>query len=345
MIDFATVIEALVKLNLLDSFVRLLYEELDTAILRSRLKPAVGGSVRSLHIKDGEIKANEQLADFSMQKLFSDLHSLVEFFYTRLPSSVATPLSALLIPRVISLLTSQWLSVNLPTDVKAIQDLKEVLNLTVRFADLLESYQWCGKDRLIEWANSIPQVWLQKRCGMSLDKVRWLLAAGLGQTETVERVETQVLSHSDDAFEGPGQNDDWNADWSDDDETTERPGLANTQKQPAQGGEEEVSAWGFDDDTNDDSSKENRNMADTENDESDAWGWKDEAEEDEAPQPLGASHTGTKKSNINGHHEAHKRSEREASLKETYNITAIPKQILEIITQLVFDAELLRSPR
>lgn len=335
------------KLNLLDSFVKLLFEELDIVILNSRLKH-VGGSVRSLQVEDDEIKTTEQLTDLSMQKLFADMHLLVEFLYTQLPSSVSMPLSELLIPRLISLLISQWLSVNLPTDVKAIHDFEGVLTLTLEFADHLNSYRWCGKDQLVEWAKNIPQVWLNKRRGVSLEKVRCFLARGLGETETVERVETQIFPPDDDGFGNATRNDDWNASWSDDEEVNPagKPNLSSTHEQPAQGTEEEVDAWGFDDETtDDDSSKEDPQVLDIGNEEEDAWGWKDETEDGEAAQSKEASQSNVGKSNVNGHREIQAQGKREVTLKESYHISALPKQIFEIITQLILDAETLKSPR
>ncbi len=342
MTDIDTVIDALLKLNMLDSSIKLLYEELDVIILNSRLKPGVGGSVKSLHIDDDEIKASEQLTDLTMTKLFADMQSLVGFLHTRLPSSVSKSLTELLIPRLISLLISHWLSVNLPTDVKAIQDFKGVLTLTIEFAETLESYQWCGKDQLVEWANSIPQLWLNKRRGVSLDKVRRLMAQGLGQSEAVERVETQMLSRDDDAFAGTERNDDWNANWSDDGEVNgiEKVDLSSTLEQPAHGDDEDVNAWGFDDDTREDASKDNPIVSDPGHDEAAAWGWKEENEDAEAAEPEEGFQVDRDKSDMNGG-----RTEREVTLKETYNITALPKQIFEIITHVVFDAEILKSPR
>lgn len=324
----------------------MLYEELDFTILKPRLKPEVEGSVQSLQVEDNEIKATKLLTDFTMQKLFSDMHLFVGFLYDQLPSSVSMPLSELLIPRLNSLLISHWLSLNLPTDVKAIQDLKDVLGLTIHFADTLDSYRWCGKDQLVSWANSIPQVWLNKRRGVSLDEVRRLLAEGLGESEAVERVETQMLSHGDDVFADKRRDDDWNADWSDDEEAdlVEKADLTSVEEQPEHGDEEGVNAWGFDDDTNNDSLKEIADLSGTGNDEADAWGWKDEAENDEAAPPEEKVQIGPEKSNVNGHPEAQGRPEKEITLKETYNITALPKQMFEVITQLIFDAEVLRSP-
>jgi protein transport protein DSL1/ZW10 len=257
------------------------------------------------------------------------------------------PLSELLIPRLNSLLISHWLSLNLPTDVKAIQDFKDVLGLTVQFADTLDSYRWCGKDQLLNWANGIPQVWLNKRRAASLNKVRRSLAEGLGESEAVERVETQLLSHGDDVFAEKTRDDDWNAHWSDDEEANlaRNVDLIDAEEQPEHGDEEGVNAWGFDDDeTNNDSSKEITDLSGTGNDEADAWGWKDEAENDKAAQPEEQFQIGSEKSIVNGHPESKGRPEREVILKETYNITALPKQMFEIITQLIFDAEILRSP-
>lgn len=337
------------KLNLLDSFVKSLYEELDILILKSRLEPAVGGSVRSLQVEGDEIKAAEQLNDLTMQKLFADMNVIVEFLHTRLPSPVSIPLSEMLVPRLISLVISQWLSVSLPTDVKAFHGFKDVLDLTLQFADRLNSYQWRGKDQLVEWANNIPQVWLNKRRGISLDKVRCFLAKGLGETESVERVETQVFKSGDDTFTTGTQHDDWNAGWSDDEASPpEKPNSSSAHEQPAQGTEEEVDAWGFDDDTNDDSLQETSNVSDVGTEEEDAWGWKDETEDDETEddetaQSKEASQSDPEKSNLNGHHEVHAQTEREVTLKESYNISALPKQIFEIITEVIFDAEILKS--
>lgn len=337
----------MLKLNYLHSFVKLLYEDLNILILNSRLKIAVGGSVRSLHVKDDEIKAAEQLTDLTMQKLFEDMHLLVEFLHTRLPASVSTPLSERLVPRLISLLLSQWLSVNLPTDVKAIHNFNGVLALTLQFADQLNSYQWRGRDQLVEWANNIPQVWLNKRRATSLDRIRCLLAQGLGEAEMVERVETQTFSSGDDTIASATRNEDWNASWSDDEEATpaKKPNLSSTNKPTAHGIDEEVDAWGFDDDTQDDSSKEVTNIKDNENEEADAWGWKDDIEDDEVDKLQEASQSGLGKSDVNGHHGVHVHAKQELTLKESYHISAVPKQIFEVITQIVLDAETLKSPR
>lgn len=343
-VDIDAIVDAVLKLGLLDYFVKLLYKELDIVILEPRLKPTARNSVRSLLIEQDEIKATEQLTDLSLRRLFSDLRSLVEFLNTRLPASVSTPLSEILVPRLISLLISQWLPASLPTDVKETRGFEGALLLTNDFAELLDSYRWCGKDQLTEWATSIPQVWLQKRCGSSLDKVRLVLAEGFGENEAVERVETQLLSRGDDAFEGTERENDWNADWSDDDEAIKEPGSLDEKEKPTHVEEEEGNAWGFDDDTTDEPSKEDPEVADPGDEETDAWGWQEEVEDDAAGQPAQAFQADSSNSSLNGHPEVHKPATREITLKETYNITALPKQIFEIITQLVYDAETLKSP-
>ena len=321
-------------------------------ILSPRLKFESGRTLYSLHIKESEIKTNGKLIDFSIQNLFKDMNLVVDFLHAQLPSSVASPLANQLIPRLTSLLISDWLSLELPTNITEFSNFETVLTTVVQFANVLESYGWGGKDRLLEWGNQIPHVWLTKRKETSLDEIRKLLARGLGKSERVERIETQMLSREDDVFKAKNGDDEWNASWSDDEggDTGKMPKPSDVKVSlgadaKASEEDEDVSAWGLDDENTDDTSRKTPTISDSGNDDADAWGWGDENEDSEASQLAEGSYSDRAIAATNGRHEAPDRSIREVTLKEDYNITALPKPILEVITHLVSDAEALRSPR
>ena len=312
-----------------------------------RLRSKTGGAVYAVNIEGCDIRISQKLGDLSIGKLFSDMSSIVDFLHNRLPSSISTPLAALLIPNLTQHLISNWLSLEVPMDVKAIQTFESVLALVVQFASTLDSYNWPGKEILMRWTNEIPEVWLTKRRQTSLDKIRRLLVGGLGSIETVERVETQILSRQDGVFAGNGGEDDWNAEWSD--EEGGRPEIcpqpSNEKENNPEGEEEEdVSAWGLDEDSDEDSTKNKPERSDPGDEGAEAWGWGDDNDEGEASKPTEPSPISPRKTKSNGLPEASQRNTREVTLKETYNITSLPKQIFKIITQVISDAETLRKP-
>ena len=334
-------VDALSKLNLLKGHVSNLCEQLDTIILLPLLKVQAGRTVSSLQIDDDGIKIFGKVTDLTIEKLLRDLTLLIKFLHAQLPTSVSRLLAEQLMPRLTSRLISDWLSVEVPTDIKEFPNFQNVLADVAQFTDILDSYGWQGKERLIEWSSQISHVWLNKRKETSLDKIRKLLARGLGKSESVERVETQILSREDDVFKAKNGDDGWNAEWSDEEgvDTDKRPKLLDAKISKAENegvGEEDedVSAWGLSDENTDETQKENPTILNAANDEADAWGWGDENEDTEIPQQA----------KIEGHQKEPDHAAREVTLKETYNITALPKEILQIITRHISDAETLRSP-
>lgn len=334
-------VTALTELDLLKSKILMFRKDFDAVILTPRLQPQSDGTVGNLRIEGNDIHISERFSDTSIATLAVDISSVIEYLATRLPSSVAVPLSEVLMPTLTSRLISVWLSPSIPPDLDGMKDFQAILGVVLNYADKVESYGWHGKDDLVEWVERAPRVWLTKRRETSLDRVRRLLVRGLGNTKTVERVETQVVTREDDLFTGNKGGDDWDAEWSDNDEN----GPPGSNKSPLGGGEEEleeeeeegVSAWGLDEDTNEEQTAkhpETHSAIDVDND---AWGWRDDSQDGEmAPHGILPRN--------NGNHTTSHRTQREVTLKETYNITALPEEILEIIKQIVADAETLAHP-
>ncbi|CAG5175650.1 uncharacterized protein ALTATR162_LOCUS8164 [Alternaria atra] len=157
--------------------------------------------------------------------------------------------------------------------------------------------------------------------------------------KTVERVETQVISKGDALHAGNEQEDDWAADWDEEGEATEE------KKETIE--EEDMSAWGEDDEVADDESKEQETKekpADAED--ADDWGadWDDETDTKPTATPKPAANT-SEQPKTNGKTASQKQpAHQEVTLRETYTVTAIPDAIMEIILQVIVEVDTLNSP-
>ena len=344
--DIQTLVAAMTKLQLFDNVLLLFCKDLEMLVVAPRLQVGADGKVGSLEIVGDEISVSGESSDLSAEALFSDLDSIIAFLRTRLPSSVVEPLAQHLMPRLIPRLISTWLASAVPEDLNGVEDFQDTMSLVQNFGNSLESNKWPGKRDLVDWTRSIPDVWLRKRQETSLDQTRKLLSHGVGMVEAVERVETQVVSRHDEVFASNSGGDDWNAGWSDDESgsptKTQVPSTSNVAEDED---EEDVSAWGLDDEKENGAGQDDQEhsaVADADAD-ADAWGWGDENEGEEskkAPQP---SQLNRKTSQSNGLARAPEQAEREVTLKEWYNITSLPKEILEMITKIVSDAEKLET--
>lgn len=325
-------VTALTKLDLLKSKILTFRKDFDAVVLTPRLQPQSDGTVGNLRIEGNDIHIAERVSDTSIATLSGDISSIIEYLATRLPSSVAVPLSQVLMPSLTSRLISIWLSPSIPPDLDGMKDFQAILGVVLNYADQVESYGWHGKDDLVGWVERAPRVWLSKRRENSLDRVRRLLIRGLGNTKTVERIETQVVTREDD----------WDAEWSDNEDEQLSPNKASggdeeEEKEDEEGEEEGASAWGLDEDTNEEQTAKDPETHGPSDVDNDAWGWRDDNDDSQlSPHAVFPRD--------NGNHTLSHRTEREVTLKETYNISALPEEILEIIKQIVADAETLAHP-
>ena len=334
----------MIKVQLFDDALQQFCADLESLIIQPRLQLQKDGTVASLEISDHQIHVSGHSPDLSAQSLFSDLDSVIIFLRSCLPPAVVQSLADLLMPFLISKLISIWLASAVPEDLDSMEDFQDTLSLVHEFGQKLDSYNWPGRRELVEWNSSISIVWLRKRREISLNNVRRLLSKGLGATETVERVETEVVARDDDVFAGSGGGDDWNAGWSDED--TSSPKKTTHPSRVDEGGgedEEDVSAWGLDDDKDEVDTAIKEENASAAEDETEAWGWGDENDGEDPQIVSQVSKQSPTRSKRNGMPEA-PQQEREITLKETYNISSLPRELLAIITQVISDAEKLETP-
>lgn len=341
---------ALMKLGLFDDTLQSLCNKFESTIIIPRLKVQSSGIVSSVDITADEICSSGHSEDLSARTLFEDLDKVINFLRTQLPYSIVQPLAGLLMPRLISKLTSKWLASAVPESLDGFADFEDTLDLVKDFAETLDHVAWPGKRQLVDWAEEIPEVWLMKRREISLNRVRVLLSQGLGDIETVERVERQVLTHDDEVFTGNAGGDEWNASWSDE-ETSPIATKAPLKLAETAGGEDEedVSAWGLDDEDGA-NTQDDHAQVDTVEDDADTWGWGDdngnqnENKNEGSRQGSQPAASKPKKTDKNGVLDSSHKPEREITLKEKFNVTSLPREILEIINLVILDAAKLEKP-
>lgn len=343
--DLDSLVTVLKRSNSYMAVLQPLCLSLESMILLPRLQMCSDRTVDSIEIDRDKIYISGRSSDLSALTLFQDLSSVIQFLRTRLPPSICEPLADFLMPRMISKLISTWLGSAVPEDLDGIEDFEDTLSLVKEFGKTLDTYNWPGKRDLTKWIEGIPGVWLRKRQEISLDHVRKMLARGLGGIETVERVETQVLSRNDEVFKSSGGGDDWNAGWSDEETSpTEPKGPSIASKAPHGNDEEDVSAWDLDEDKDLPTAQDGLDTSDATDEGAEAWGWGNDNEGEESIKSPEDSNSSPKKLKANGPTQVAQQAEREVTLRETYNITSLPKDMLETISQVIFDAIRLETP-
>jgi len=347
MVDINAVVVALSALGFLNAKVVTFQKAFDETIVTPRLLQRSDGTVGSWAIEGDVMRIAGRMSDTSTKTLFTDINAMIDYLSMRLPSTIAVPLSEALLPSLTSRLVSGPLSFSVPPDLDGIPAFKATLNHVENFTGSLKAHNWRGKNNLIQWMQDAPQVWLSRRSEYALHLIRKLLVRGLGDPRTVERVETQVVTKNDSMFAENRNNEDWNAGWCDDEEQKEKNNdIALSRETNANEGEEEdVSAWGLDDDPDHDQVDAGEDSKKAVEDEGDAWGWGDDNETDgtlKSPRLHSSSpHTPKRNGNV----AKAPPSERQLTLRETYRITALPERISEIIFEAVSDANTLARSR
>ena len=340
--NLASVAGALSQLGMFDHVLLPLSQDIERLVLLPRLQVQPEGTVASLLIEDDAMSAAEQSPDLTAQSLFSDLNKMVEFLRSRLPPSIMEPLAGQLIPLLISKLISTWLASSVPEGLDGMDDFQDTMALANTFANTLREHRWPGTRELADWMGSISDIWLRKRQQTSLGLVRKLLSKGFGTIQTVERIETEVVKQDDEILGGNGTADEWNADWSDEDPSSPVK-TSHTAAIVQDDGEEDVSAWGLDDEKDASEAQQDGEATASAEDDADTWGWNEDDHDGESKPPTSPVKATPRKPRSNGV-AMPQQAERAVTLKETYNITSLPNEILQIISQVMSEASTLESP-
>ncbi|PYH93754.1 hypothetical protein BO71DRAFT_380908 [Aspergillus ellipticus CBS 707.79] len=329
-------IAALIQLELFSSTRDKFQRDLMTRVLDPILLPAVTGYSHGLRISESSICLEPQSSETSVSELLDRIVSVLGFLRQYLPSSITDSFSDVFIPTLSSKIIESWLSPAIPTELEGLGQFEKILDHVLKFTKDIETLSWHGQEALVSWVNQAPRLWLARRRVDSLDQVRKILAASQGFTQQVERIEVEKVSESDGALLENATSDDWDAGWEEENEHGSKEKRVETKDD-----EEDVSAWGLEDDDTEDHNTEVKQAAE-DDDEGDAWGWGDEDEEQPTDNSESKVEVATKP--VNGKGATPHASPREVILKEKYTITDIPNSILSVIRQQVKDSETTSQP-
>ncbi|KAI1553402.1 hypothetical protein PtrCC142_000009 [Pyrenophora tritici-repentis] len=338
-IDINTTVEALTKLDLLDNFVNRLSRDLDRIIISPRLSMGADRVMFAFDIQGDDIKRAGSVSQASIESTLKDIDLIAEYLSTRLPPSIAVPLSSKVVPIIASRLVSNQLLPAVPLSTKDIPQFQESLSYVLGLVESLDELGWSGQHRLSEWVDKSAEIWLAKQKEAAISRVQTLFLKKVLEKKTVERVETQVISKGDALHAGGDQEDDWGADW---DEEAETP---KEEKESIE--EEDMSAWGEEVEvTIEEPNVEDVKEKPVDTEDGDDWGadWDDEADTKAVESPSSPQKSAPQMSSKEKSVATKPSADQEVTLRETYTVTAIPDAIMEIILQVIADVEALNSP-
>lgn len=360
-----SVVEALRTLDLLDSKVDRLHQQIDSLIITPRLDIS-RGSIPAFSVDGGDtLRITGRSNDLSAGHMFADLRLIFTFFNSKLPRSVTAMLSRILVPSLTTRLRTTTLSRSIPSSLDDLPEFEALLEGVRQFEDYLQEIHWTEETDLREWVDRAPKVWLSKKTETCLDKLREIVAHGIAETKVVERTETQKIKKHDRRSSAVPE-EAWNEDWKDEEET---PAVAKEAAKSLQVDVDdgEASGWGLDEDLDieedeppkeEDSKKENpgeEKPADEGLDDLD-WGeWGEDVDEPSKPQtPVTAdftpSTTASEANSSSPHtkptstaHIPYGPSSRDVTLRENYTVTSIPDAVLGIVIQVITESRRLAT--
>jgi centromere/kinetochore protein ZW10 len=342
-VDINTIVEALAKLGLLDTFISRLSRDFDKVILWHRLTIGTDRMVSALEVDGDKIRVDGHVIDMSIEATLSAIQTVAKYLSTRLPHSIALPLSEKLVPTIASRLISNWLLPAIPLTVKDVPQFQETLSLVLGSAEFFDELGWSGQNRLREWVDKSAEIWLARRKQDAIARMHSLLPRRVREKKPVERVETQMVSHGDVLGRHEQEEDDWGADW----ENEEDHAAKDAPPPEEEVEEEDMSAWDDGDDAQEDAKGEPKpdRTAQHEEEDSDAWAWGDEDQpQTDVPQVPSKPKQGQPHSKEKAAAPQKSTVEKEVTLRETYTVTAVPDAIMEIILQVISDVGALNQP-
>ena len=335
---------ALSSLGLLEKVTSRLHKDLDALVISPRFTVAADGAMRELNVEEESIWTSGRVEDPTASSIVHDVRRLIDFLTQHLPQTVFDPLLGMILPSLMVQLI-EGLDSSLPTSLDTLQSYESTISDISALGEYIDTFHVAipSDADLSEWVQRLPLSWMSKRREAALAAMRRSAYEDVKVKKSAERVETQMVAHDDVMVTSNQKDEDWNAQWADDADEEQQPAKSQPVKTSAED-EEDVSAWGLEDDgPNPEEETEDKSAAHDEDEaDADAWGWGDEAgDKEDRPQ---AAEPPKPKDIANGSAKASPPANREITLRETFTITALPDSILELIAQVLEDAETLTSP-
>ena len=329
-----TVVEALERLGALDETVKSISKKIDRLIFQPVVAQGPNKHAMSVSVSGDRIDVLEIRDAKDVENVLDSLTSIVNYMHSSLPKSIDASIADSVLPDVVSVLISTWLTPCVPLELSEVPEFESLQKRASQMASLLSAHGYQGRQALLDWVEQSPRMWLTKRRMASLDGVRKALSLKRGPFRKVERIERQIISQQEAAFAVNVEADGWDSGWNEDKEDAGVPAQVHTEDN------EDVSAWNFEDEEPgkiDDTNQTKQDSDEVDDDTADAWGWEEDDRAKGHDKADVLDKTTLKKTTTNGSN-ASVPPGREVTLKETYTITDIPGFVLEIIVKDMHEA-------
>lgn len=330
------------RFELLEPYVNKFCKDFIGAILSPRMPRRRDDAPKRIEIYENVLRLRRITSDQGILELLDDLVASVSYLNENLPQVVSKIVSKILMPKMLLVLTDEWLASAIPIKLEEMDTFRVVLDLVQGFAQKLDDQDWPGRDVLIQWTRNAPHIWLSSRKERALTRLRNAMSQGFGELKLVKREETRVVSSDEVAF-ATQKAVNWNTDWSDDDQSAQ-PAYAATISNHANevNDGEDISAWGLEE--NDEMEEDGKiSTADESTDPGDggeAWGWDDDPQEETSG--LQSDAAGKRKENPTA---AQVNGQQEITLEEEFYITQFPGEIIKILEEVLDDTQVLSEQK
>ena len=354
--DISTVADLMSRLGVLEKTISRLHSDLDNIIISPRFSLAIDRAKFAIQLRGNTIQVSGPVESSDVADAIRDLRQVLDFLNQKLPEPVFRPLLDRMLPSLILQLVDSWLNPLIPVSLDELAHFDGTIQTISELASYISAFKISlpSDADLSSWIDELPSSWMARRREAALADMRNACYKAVKIKKVVERSETQTVAHDDALVANDKADDAWNEDW--DDEDAEQGSHSETAATNPKAGEneeedEDASAWGLEEDEapvpQEEEAERNPEAAHTDGgDEEDAWGWGDEAGQEAAVVQKSTSPNFPKpEKKAKSPHKKVQASTREITLRETYTVTRIPETIIELISHIIRDAEVLSSPK
>jgi centromere/kinetochore protein ZW10 len=354
--NLTDIVDAMQELGTLETHISRLYRELDALIIGPRFSLAADGATTKLSVQGDVISATGRAEEHDLATLAEDVQQLIIYLQHQLPDAASRILLDRLLPSLLVQLVNEQLDPSVPVAVDELVVYGSSMEHIHDLAMFIENkgLEIPSDGDLSEWVERLPQNWLSRRREAALNSLRTACFDAVGVKKTAERVETQMVSSDDVMVAGEPQEEAWDENW-DEEEEGKKPGdddVAKVSEGAKEG--EEAESWGWGDGEEENGTKEAERpeapeKKDDDDDDAEAWGWGgDEGDGETADSAVDVPPSAAKPlkptTRTNGPPKPKPVTQQEMTLRETFQITAIPDTLIDLINAVLSDASAISQP-
>lgn len=310
----ADCITILTDLDASDALVQDMSRELHEAFFGYWVQTTPSTNQYRLEIKSNTASLSKQLSKPDLKTVILDIQSFITFLCSHMSEKLYVLLSARIMPAFLDQFENRTLSNALPLSLDEMSAFAEIKDALTNLAKQMISLSWDGGNRIANWVDNIPLMWLDKQRECTLDRVRKSLLTDVRKTRSAQRFGNSSTSS-----------------------TETKPKIIpspDKQVQDHDVNDEDASAWEME--THDEHKTDTPESTIKVESDTTGWGW--EGEGDDAVRSPAKTLPNSHEFAIN---ESTKTNDQAANNPETYETTAVPESLIAICMNIFKEAHML----